>query len=105
MDIFAAAEWGESPQALSAARTAIAQADIVIANLLFLEEHTAAILPALESRRDHCDAMLGLVADPAIVRLTRMGDLDMMKPASATMQLLKSLKPKMKPARRAAKRP
>jgi magnesium chelatase subunit H len=97
MDIFAAAEWGENPAALSAARTAIAQADIVIANLLFLEEHTAAILPALESRRDHCDAMLGLVADPAIVRLTRMGDLDMMKPASATMQLLKSLKPKMKP--------
>jgi magnesium chelatase subunit H len=97
MDIFAAAEWGENPAALSAARTAIAQADIVIANLLFLEEHTAAILPALESRRDHCDAMLGLVADPAIVRLTRMGDLDMMKPASGTMQLLKSLKPKMKP--------
>ena len=97
MDIFAAAEWGESPQALSAARTAIAQADIVIANLLFLEEHTAAILPALESRRDQCDAMLGLIADPSIVRLTRMGDLDMMKPASATMQLLKSLKPKMKP--------
>ncbi len=88
---------GREPAALSAARTAIAQADIVIANLLFLEEHTAAILPALESRRDHCDAMLGLVADPAIVRLTRMGDLDMMKPASATMQLLKSLKPKMKP--------
>ncbi len=97
MDIFAAAEWGENPAALSATRTAIAQADIVIANLLFLEEHTAAILPALESRRDQCDAMLGLVADPAIVRLTRMGDLDMMKPASATMQLLKSLKPKMKP--------
>jgi magnesium chelatase subunit H len=97
MDVFAAAEWGENPAALSAARTAIAQADIVIANLLFLEEHTAAILPALESRRDHCDAMLGVIADPSIVRLTRMGDLDMMKPASAAMQLLKSLKPKMKP--------
>jgi magnesium chelatase subunit H len=97
MDVFAAAEWGENPQALSAARTAIAQADIVIANLLFLEEHTAAILPALTARRDHCDAMLGVIADHSIVRLTRMGDLDMMKPASAAMQLLKSLKPKMKP--------
>ena len=97
MDVFAAAEWGESPAALSAARTAVAQADIVIANLLFLEEHTAAILPALAARRDRCDAMIGLVADPSVVRLTRMGDLDMMKPASATMQLLKSLRPKMKP--------
>jgi magnesium chelatase subunit H len=97
MDVFAAAEWGENPQALSSARTAIAQADIVIANLLFLEEHTAAILPALTARRDHCDAMLGVIADPSIVRLTRMGDLDMMKPASGAMQLLKSLKPKMKP--------
>ena len=104
MDVFAAAEWGESPAALSAARTAIAQADIVIANLLFLEDHTAAILPALAARRDQCDAMLGLIADPSIVRLTRMGDLDMMKPASAAMQLLKSLKPKMKPGAQGGER-
>jgi len=97
MAVFAAAEWGENPAALSAARAAVAGADIVIANLLFLEEHVAAILPALSARRDGCDAMLGLVADPSIVRLTRMGDLDMTKPASAAMQLLKSLKPKMKP--------
>ena len=97
MTVFAAAEWGENPAALSAARAAVAGADIVIANLLFLEEHVAAILPALSARRDGCDAMLGLVADPSIVRLTRMGDLDMTKPASAAMQLLKSLKPKMKP--------
>jgi len=97
MAVFAAAEWGENPAALSAARAAVAGADIVIANLLFLEEHVAAILPSLSARRDSCDAMLGLVADPTIVRLTRMGDLDMTKPASAAMQLLKSLKPKMKP--------
>jgi magnesium chelatase subunit H len=98
MDVFAAAEWGETPAALHAARAAIVEADIVVANLLFLEEHTAAILPDLQARREHCDAMVGLIADSSIVKLTRMGDLDMMKPASAAMQLLKSLKPSSKPS-------
>ena len=97
LNVLAAAEWGENPAALAAARTAVETADIVIANLLFLEDHVTAILPTLSARRDGCDAMLGLVADPSIVRLTRMGDLDMMKPASAAMQVLKSLKPRMKP--------
>ncbi len=96
VEVFAAAEWGERPAALAEARAAVARADIVVANLLFLEEHTAAILPDLLARRDHCDAMVGLIADSAVVKTTRMGDLDMMKPASAAMQLLKSLKPSSK---------
>ncbi len=94
--IHAAAEWGESPAALADAKASIAQANIIVTNLLFLEEHTAAIMPSLVARRDDCDAMVNLIADSAIVKLTRMGDLDMMKPASATMKLLKSLKPSSK---------
>ncbi|MEL6210079.1 MAG: cobaltochelatase subunit CobN, partial [Pseudomonadota bacterium] len=96
--VHAAAEWGECPEALDRARDAIAHADIVIANLLFLEEHVQAILPALEARRDGCDAMVGIVADPAIVKLTRMGDLDMSQPASGAMALLKRLRGSSKPS-------
>ena len=92
MQVFAAAEWSENPAALTECKDAVAQADIVVANLLFLEEHTAAILPALRARRAGCDAMVGLISDRAIVTLTRMGDLDMAKPASAAMQLMKKLR-------------
>jgi magnesium chelatase subunit H len=77
--VHAAAEWGENPQALETARDAVRHADIVIANLLFLEEHVQAILPDLKARRDACDAMVGVIADPQIVHLTRMGGLDMSK--------------------------
>ncbi len=93
VSIHAAAEWGENPAALADARHDIARANIIVTNLLFLEEHTAAIMPDLLARRDHCDAMVNLISDQSVVRLTRMGDLDMTRPASGAMKLLKSLKP------------
>ncbi|MEM9344888.1 MAG: cobaltochelatase subunit CobN [Pseudomonadota bacterium] len=98
VDVYAAAEWAGNPGALDLAKDAIRRADIVIANLLFLEEHIQAILPELEARRDRCDAMIGIIADPAIVKLTRMGDLDMAKPASGAMALLKRLRGSSKPS-------
>ncbi|WP_296424638.1 magnesium chelatase subunit H [Yoonia sp.] len=93
ISIHAAAEWGENPAALADAKQSIAQANIVVANLLFLEEHTAAIMPDLLARRDACDAMINVIADSSIVKLTKMGDLDMSKPASGAMALLKKLRP------------
>ena len=92
VDIFAAAEWGNNPAALAECEAALREADIVIANLLFLEEHVAPILPHLLAARARCDAFVGIITDGQIVRLTKMGDLDMSKPASAAMQLLKSLR-------------
>ena len=92
LSVHAAAEWGACPEALGAARTAIAGADIVLANLLFLEEHINAILPDLAARRAHCDAMIGIIADAQIVRLTRMGTLDMARPDSALGRLMKKLR-------------
>ena len=98
LSVHAAAEWGESPDALLAAKQAIETGDIVISNLLFLEEHINAILPSLAARRDHCDAMIGVIADAQIVKLTRMGTLDMAKPASGAMQLIKKLRGTSKPS-------
>ncbi|MCL4186326.1 MAG: magnesium chelatase subunit H [Rhodobacteraceae bacterium] len=92
VSVHAAAEWGENPAALAAARAAVAAADIVIASLLFLDEHVQAILPALQARRAGCDAMIGIIADRAIVGLTRMGELDMGRPASGLMALLRKLR-------------
>ncbi|MEM9902713.1 MAG: magnesium chelatase subunit H [Pseudomonadota bacterium] len=96
VSIHAAAEWGENPDALEEARLAIRHADIVVCNLLFIEEHIQAILPELTARRDDLDALIGVIADPAIVNLTKMGTLDMSSPTSPAMALLKKLKPKPK---------
>ncbi len=96
ISIHAAAEWAESPAALARCKEALKTADIIIANLIFIEEHISAILADLMEARPRVDAFVGLIADSAIVKLTRMGDLDMGKPASATLSLLKKLKPSAK---------
>ena len=96
LSIHAAAEWDKDPTALQAAQDDIAKADIIVTSVLFLEDHVKAILPDLAARRDACDAMVGLVSDQEITQLTRMGDLDMSKPASGAMGLLKKLKPAKK---------
>ncbi len=92
VSVHAAAEWAENPRALDAARCAIASGDMIIANLLFLEEHIAAILPDLRARRDRCDAMIGCVAASEIVKLTRLGSLDMAQPGGKAMSLMKRLR-------------
>ena len=93
LSIHAAVEWDTDPDALTAARADIATADLIVNCVLFLEDHIKAVLPDLIARRDTCDAMVGVVSDQEITQLTRMGDLDMSKPASGAMSLLKKLKP------------
>ncbi len=90
--LHAAAEWSENPAALARAKAAVNAADLIVANLLFIEEHVQAILPELTAARERADAFVGVIADPAIVRLTRMGDLDMSRPATGVMALLKKLR-------------
>jgi magnesium chelatase subunit H len=101
--VHAAAEWRENPGALEAARDAIRHGDIIISNLLFIDEHISAILPDLDARRDDCDAMIGVIADEQIVRTTRMGDLDMRKPASGVMAFMKKLRGSSKSPKDAGK--
>ncbi len=98
VEVHAAAEWGECPDKLEAAREAVSSGDIVVTSLLFLEEHIRRILPDLEARRQHCDAMVGIISDAAIVKTTRMGALDMRAPSSGTMNFLKRLRGSSKPS-------
>lgn len=98
VSIFAAAEWGENPSALAETKAAIDTSDIIIVNLLFLEDHIKPILPLLKARREKCDAMIGVVCDADLVKLTRMGSLDMQAPESGAVALLKKLRGSSKPS-------
>ena len=94
VSVHGAAEWAEDPIALDATRRAIAGGDLIIANMIFLEEHVRAILPDLEARRAGCDAMVGFIASGEVVKLTRMGGLDMARTPGGALGLLRKLRGK-----------
>lgn len=94
----AAADWEEKPETLAAARADIARGDIVLATMLFLEDHIRAVLPQLQARREQCDAMVGLMSGGDVVKLTRMGDYRMDRPSGGMLALLKKLRGSPKPA-------
>ena len=104
VSVHAAAEWAENPAALARAKEALAGARIVIANLIFIEEHLTAILPELRAARERADCFVGMIADPQVVTLTKMGDLDMAKPASMAVRLLKKLRGSKEPSANSGER-
>ena len=73
LSLHAASEWGSDAGELEHCKAAIAEADIVIATMLFLDDHIRMVLPALEARREDCDAMVCLMSAGEVVRLTKMG--------------------------------
>jgi len=97
LSLHAAAEWGSDPAELERVKAAVAGADIVIATMLFLDDHIRMILPALEARREACDAMVCLMSAGEVVRLTKMGNYRMDAPAKGPLALLKKLRGSSKP--------
>lgn len=95
--LYAASDWDRDPSVLTRAKADIAQADIIVATMLFLEDHVRAVHDALAARREDCDAMVGIMSAADIVRLTRLGNYRMDKPASGPMALLKKLRGSSKP--------
>jgi len=93
-----AAEFGADEAALKRCHDDIARGDLIINTMLFVEEHFNAVLPALQARRDDCDAMIGCMSATEIAKLTRIGrfNMDGKQEASGAMALLKRLKPKPK---------
>jgi magnesium chelatase subunit H len=98
--IHAADEWGEDEAALARCRADIARGDIVIATMLFLDDHVRPVLDALAARRASCDAMVCCMSAGEVVRLTRMGRFDMSVESGGAVGWLKKLRGK-----RAAKTP
>lgn len=90
--LHATAEWGDNPQALDRCKNDIASGDIILATMLFMEDQISAILPALQARRERCDAMIGMMSAGEIAKLTRIGQFRMDGKQSGPMALLKRLR-------------
>ena len=90
--VHAADEWSCDPAALDRCKEDIARGDIIIATMLFMEEHIQPVLPMLLARRDQCDAMIGCLSAGEVVKLTRLGKLSMAGQAGGVLAMLKRLR-------------
>jgi magnesium chelatase subunit H len=93
--VHAASEWADRPEALARCRADIAAGDIVVATMLFMEDHFLPVLDALRARRDSCDAMVCAMSAAEVMKLTRMGRFTMDGQASGITALLKKLRTRM----------
>ncbi|MDM0113812.1 magnesium chelatase subunit H [Variovorax sp. J22R133] len=94
LSVHAAAEWSDNAQALAHCREDIARGDIVIATMLFMEDHFQPVLADLQARRNSCDAMVCAMSAAEVTRLTRMGKFDMSAPSTGPLAFLKRLRGK-----------
>ena len=92
LNLHAAADWEHEPETLEACKADIDRSNVVVASMLFMEQHVEPILQTLQARRDQCDAMVGCMSAGEVVRLTRMGGFDMNAPQSGPLALLKRLR-------------
>ena len=92
LTLHAASEYTGNDALVARCKADIAQADIVVAGMLFLEDHFLPILEDLRARRMQCDAMICIASATEVTQLTRLGQFDMLKPASGPMALLKKLR-------------
>jgi magnesium chelatase subunit H len=92
LSLHAASEYAGNERLVEQVRADIAHAHIVVVGMLFLEDHFLPILDALRERREQCDAMICMASAAEVVKLTRLGNFDMEKPASGPMALLKKLR-------------
>jgi magnesium chelatase subunit H len=87
----AAADW-DKPGKLDDTRADIARADIVVVTMLFLDEQIRMIKDALTARREACDAMVCMMSQSDVVKMTRMGDYRMDAPPKGPLGWLKKLR-------------
>src|SRR5664279_2313115 len=92
LSVHSADEWGTDDGALARCKADIARSDIVIATMLFLDDHVRAVMPALAARRDDCDAMICCMSAAEVVKLTRVGKFDMSGEALGAIGWLKRLR-------------
>jgi magnesium chelatase subunit H len=92
VSLHAACEWNTSSEAVQRCRNDIAEANIIFAGMLFLEDHFQPILDALKTRRDKCDAIVCALSAGEVVRLTRMGRFSMDGAQGGALAFLKRLR-------------
>ncbi len=92
ISLHAATDWGDNTAAREACIADIGSADIIIATMLFMEDHIQAVLPALEARRESCDAIIGAMSSGEIIRLTKLGPFRMDGSQKGPLAWLKKLR-------------
>ncbi|MEM8697749.1 MAG: magnesium chelatase subunit H [Pseudomonadota bacterium] len=99
LSLHIASDWNDNEMAAEAARADIRRADLIIATMIFLEDHIKAIRPAILERREDCDAVLAAVSAGEIMKTTRLGRFRMDGPDKGPIALLKRLRGKSKEGR------
>jgi magnesium chelatase subunit H len=92
LTLHAATDWAEDPTAMAHCLADIASGDIILATMLFMEDHVRCVLPALQARREQCDAMIGAMSAGEIVGLTKLGPLRLDRSDKGPLALLKRLR-------------
>ncbi len=102
LTVHAASDWADDASALARCTADIGTADIVLAAMLFMEDHFLPVLPALQARRDQCDAMVCIMSAAEVMRLTRIGRFSMDGSTRGPMAFLKKLRGKSEAGKPAA---
>ena len=92
LSVHAASNWAANPGSLKACIDDIGRGDIIIATMLFMEDHIQAVMPALQARREHCDAMVAFMSAGEVIKLTRLGRFSMGGSQGTIVNLLKKLR-------------
>ena len=92
LSVHAATDWNDNPDKLQACKDDIAKGNIIVASMLFIEEHVKAIGPSLAARRDHGDAMMCCMWTGEIMKNTSMGRFKMDGEQKGPLALLKKLR-------------
>ncbi len=87
-----ASEWAERPTKLDRCKADLLSADIIVAGMLFMEDHFKPIMAELNARRDSVDAMVCLLSASEVMKLTRMGNFKMDGEPGGIAGLLKRLR-------------
>jgi len=103
LDLHVAAEWAGDSEALERCRADIERGDIVLAHMLFMEDHIDPVLPWLQRRRDECDAMVGCMSAEPVVQLTRMGRFRIDGSESGLLSRLRGRRKERRPAQAGAR--
>ena len=90
----AATDWDRDPSSLDRCREDIATGDVILVNMMFLEPHILAVMPALVARRPNCDAMACFMSGAEVVRLTKLGRFSMDGSSGGLVSFLKRLRGK-----------
>ena len=94
LTLHAASEWAADPRRLQRCRADIMAADIIVCGMLFMEDHFLPILGDIEARRERNDATVCVLSAKEIVRLTKLGRLDMSRSSGGALSFLKKLRGK-----------